>query len=197
MSSKDQQSLTLSHATLAHALNASDWFSFSSIMHIILEVAINKYYLYPHIHQLALKLGTFPFTLSPPRRYLFIVSDTSLSEMKYWPSVFKEEFFRSQIRNNLLWKVPKKILSLVLGPSIVKNFWYIVLFFQEYILNQRGLIEIVGLHKDNISRGGQTSKELTITYLKELTPKLYQQLLKIYQIDFDLFGYEAPDLNNA
>ena len=68
---------------------------------------------------------------------------------------------------------------------------------QEYILNQRGLIQIVGLHKDNISRGGQTSKGLTIKYIEELTPKLYQQLLKIYQIDFDLFGYKAPNLSNA
>ena len=81
---------------------------------------------------------------------------------------------------------------------MVRNHWYSVLsIFQEYILNQRGLIQIVGLHKDNISRGGQTSKAMTIEYLKELTQKLYQQLLKIYQIDFDLFGYEAPDLNNT
>ena len=73
MSSKDQQSLTLSHATVAHALNASDWFSFTLVMHIVQVLAINKYYLSPQIRQLALKLGTFPFILSPLRRYLFIV----------------------------------------------------------------------------------------------------------------------------
>ena len=42
-------------------------------MHIVQVLAINKYYLSPQIRQLALKLGTFPFILSPLRRYLFIV----------------------------------------------------------------------------------------------------------------------------
>ena len=42
MSSKDQQSLTLSHATLAHALNASDWFSSALVMHIVQLLAINN-----------------------------------------------------------------------------------------------------------------------------------------------------------
>ena len=85
----------------------------------------------------------------------------------------------------------------------LRNWWHeyylynLLSNFHEYILSQRGLFETVGLHKDNIGRGGQTSKALTIKYLKELTPKLYQQLLKIYQIDFDLFGYELPNLNNA
>jgi hypothetical protein len=65
---------------------------------------------------------------------------------------------------------------------------------QEYILEQTGLKEIVGPRKDNVGRGGQTSEELTKKYLQELTPKLYQRLLKIYQVDFDLFGYEAPQI---
>ena len=63
---------------------------------------------------------------------------------------------------------------------------------QELILEKVGIRNVVGLHKDNVGRGGQTSEDLTHKYLKELPPKLYDQLIKIYQIDLDLFGYKAP-----
>jgi len=63
---------------------------------------------------------------------------------------------------------------------------------QEYILNKVGIKNDVGLHKDNVGRGGPTSQDLTIKYLQELPPKLYELLLEIYRIDFDIFGYEVP-----
>ena len=66
---------------------------------------------------------------------------------------------------------------------------------QEYILEKAGVKDFVGLHKDNVGRGGQTSQDLTRKYLQELPPKLYEQLLKIYQVDLDIFGYEAPKLD--
>ena len=63
---------------------------------------------------------------------------------------------------------------------------------QEYILEKAGIKHVVGLHKDNVGRGGQTSQDLTNKYLQELPPRMYEQLLKIYQIDLDIFGYQAP-----
>jgi hypothetical protein len=63
---------------------------------------------------------------------------------------------------------------------------------QELILEKVGIRNVVGLHKDNVGRGGQTSEDLTHKYLLELPPKLYDQLIKIYQIDLDMFGYKAP-----
>ena len=69
--------------------------------------------------------------------------------------------------------------------------------FQEYILNQTGIRNLVGLHSDNIGRGGRTSKTLTENYLKELTPKLLSQLIKMYQIDLDLFGYDPPTYDKS
>jgi hypothetical protein len=59
-------------------------------------------------------------------------------------------------------------------------------------LEKVGIKNDVGLHKDNVGRGGRTSKDLTMEYLQKLPPKFYELLLKIYQIDFDIFGYEAP-----
>jgi Sulfotransferase family len=66
---------------------------------------------------------------------------------------------------------------------------------QDRILQKAGIKDIVGLRKDNVGKGGETSEEMTATYLKELSPKLFQQLLKIYQIDFDIFGYKIPKLD--
>ena len=63
---------------------------------------------------------------------------------------------------------------------------------QDYILQKAGIKGIVSLHRDNVGKGGQTSELLTQRYLRELPPKLYAQLLKIYQVDLDMFGYEAP-----
>jgi len=65
---------------------------------------------------------------------------------------------------------------------------------QAYILEKAGIKHVVGLHKDNVGRGGRTSEDLTNKYLKELPPMMYEQLLKIYQIDLDIFGYKAPKM---
>jgi hypothetical protein len=51
---------------------------------------------------------------------------------------------------------------------------------------------MVSLRKDNVGKGGQTSEELTKAYLKELPKKFYEEIVKIYEIDFDLFGYDLP-----
>jgi hypothetical protein len=59
-------------------------------------------------------------------------------------------------------------------------------------LEKAGIKHSVGHH--NVGRGGQTSEDLAREYLRELPQKLYEQLLKIYQIDFDIFGYKTPTL---
>ena len=67
---------------------------------------------------------------------------------------------------------------------------------QEFILEKAGIKNVVGVHKDNVGRGGQTSLDLTNKFLQELPPKMYEQLLKIYQIDLDIFGYKAPKFDS-
>ena len=67
---------------------------------------------------------------------------------------------------------------------------------QEYILEKAGIKHVVGVHKDNVGRGGQTSQDLTNKFLQELPPKMYEQLLKIYQIDLDIFSYKAPKFDS-
>ena len=60
------------------------------------------------------------------------------------------------------------------------------------ILNT-GLRKLVPLRKDNVGKGGQTSEDLTKAYLNELPKNLYEEIVKIYKIDFDLFGYDLPN----
>jgi hypothetical protein len=65
------------------------------------------------------------------------------------------------------------------------------------ILDKAGIRNIVGkIHKDNVGKGKQNSTELMRTYLRELSPKLYNQLAGIYKIDFDMFGYEIPNYSD-
>ena len=45
------------------------------------------------------------------------------------------------------------------------------------------------LKKQNVSKGSQDSASLVDKYLNELTPELLDRLHKLYEIDFDLFGY--------
>jgi Sulfotransferase family len=66
---------------------------------------------------------------------------------------------------------------------------------QDQILQKAGIKDLVGLRKDNVGKGGETSEEMTTKYLKELPPKLFKQLVSIYQIDFDIFGYKVPKLD--
>jgi hypothetical protein len=64
---------------------------------------------------------------------------------------------------------------------------------QIYILEKAEIRNLTGgVHKDNVGKGGQTSTNLTQHFLQELSPKLYQCLVDIYKVDFDLFGYEIP-----
>ncbi len=65
------------------------------------------------------------------------------------------------------------------------------------ILDKAGVKNIVGkLHRDNVGKGKQNSTELMHNYLRELSLKLYNQLVSIYKIDFDLFGYEVPKFSD-
>ncbi len=52
---------------------------------------------------------------------------------------------------------------------------------------------MIPLRRDNVGKGGETSVNLTKAYLKELPQKFYDQIVKIYKIDFDLFGYDFPE----
>ena len=70
----------------------------------------------------------------------------------------------------------------------------VLLPLQEHILNKAGIKELVGMRKDNVGKGGETSAEMTTQYLRELPPKLFEQLLRIYQYDLEIFGYEMPKL---
>jgi hypothetical protein len=51
---------------------------------------------------------------------------------------------------------------------------------------------MVPLRKDNVGKDGPTSEDLTKAYLKELPKTFYEEIVKIYKIDFDLFGYDLP-----
>jgi len=62
-------------------------------------------------------------------------------------------------------------------------------------LEKAGIKHVVGIHKENVGRGGQTTADGTREYLQELSQELYDKLLKMYKIDFDIFGYTIPKLD--
>ena len=65
------------------------------------------------------------------------------------------------------------------------------------ILDKAGIKNIVGkTHKDNVGKGIQNSTEMMHTYLRQLSLKIYNELVSIYKIDFDLFGYEVPKFSD-
>jgi len=62
----------------------------------------------------------------------------------------------------------------------------------EFILKKIKATDI-DIEKKNSAKDGKSSHEVTRTYLKELTKNLYKQLVDVYRIDFDLFGYQIPE----
>ena len=59
-----------------------------------------------------------------------------------------------------------------------------------YVLKRIRAKEKIVAKKVNSAKDGKSSREITNKYLKELTPKLYEQLVEIYQVDFNIFGYD-------
>ena len=62
----------------------------------------------------------------------------------------------------------------------------------EFIL-KKIKAEDIDIEKKNSAKDGKSSNEVTRTYLRELTKNLYRQLVDVYRIDFDLFGYVIPE----
>ena len=49
------------------------------------------------------------------------------------------------------------------------------------------------LKKQNMARGYQKTSSLVDSFLNELTPELLDGLRNLYEIDFDLFGYDKKE----
>ena len=62
----------------------------------------------------------------------------------------------------------------------------------EYILKKINVAkDQISMSKKNSASDGKKASEVTNTYLRSLGNPLYEQLLNIYEIDFDIFGYKA------
>ena len=64
----------------------------------------------------------------------------------------------------------------------------------EFVLKKIKATDI-SIEKKNSAKDGKSSHEVTRTYLKHLDTSLYQKLVDVYRIDFDLFGYQVPKYN--
>lgn len=62
----------------------------------------------------------------------------------------------------------------------------------KFVLEKAGIYNETSLRKDNVAANGQTSQEVTYSYLKLLPSELYKSLISVYKIDFDLMGYQVP-----
>jgi len=63
----------------------------------------------------------------------------------------------------------------------------------EFILGKIKATEDINVEKKNSAKDGRNSHEVTRMYLKELGKDLYTKLVHLYEVDFDLFGYQVPD----
>ena len=81
------------------------------------------------------------------------------------------------------------------------NFTHIVKFEtfdrdQKHIIRKSGIGHLVTTHRENVAKDGKKSVDLMREYLDELPLDLYYELLKVYLIDFQLFGYDIPPPEN-
>eukprot|EP00090_Calanus_glacialis_P010167 TRINITY_DN18556_c0_g1_i1.p1 TRINITY_DN18556_c0_g1~~TRINITY_DN18556_c0_g1_i1.p1 ORF type:complete len:359 (-),score=48.11 TRINITY_DN18556_c0_g1_i1:87-1163(-) len=53
--------------------------------------------------------------------------------------------------------------------------------------------ENLTVEKKNSAKDGKSSHDVTRMYLKELDKNLYTRLVQLYEIDFDIFGYDVPE----
>jgi len=66
----------------------------------------------------------------------------------------------------------------------------------EFILSKIKASEKLTVEKKNSSKDGKNSHEVTAKYLKELNRDEYDELVQLYVIDFDIFGYKVPDFES-
>ena len=73
------------------------------------------------------------------------------------------------------------------------NFTDIVMFEtlerdSEEVIRSAGIGHLVKIHKKNA--GKEKSAEVTRSLLKKLGKDLYNKIVDVYKVDFDIFGYE-------
>lgn len=81
------------------------------------------------------------------------------------------------------------------------NFTYIIKMEtfsrdQKHVMEKSGIIHRVAQRQDNVGPGGPTSPEMTTAHLKSLPKEIFDKLVKIYEIDFVLFGYRVPKFDD-
>eukprot|EP00092_Neocalanus_flemingeri_P028623 GFUD01031082.1.p1 GENE.GFUD01031082.1~~GFUD01031082.1.p1 ORF type:complete len:350 (+),score=63.55 GFUD01031082.1:158-1207(+) len=63
----------------------------------------------------------------------------------------------------------------------------------ENVLSKIKATENLNVEKKNSAKDGKSSHKVTKMYLKELGKELYEKLVQLYVIDFDIFGYQVPE----
>jgi hypothetical protein len=63
---------------------------------------------------------------------------------------------------------------------------------QRFLLNVTKSSKFIQPRKDNASKSKMSTKELTFHFINQLPEDVFNNLLEIYRIDFEIFGYEIP-----
>ena len=63
---------------------------------------------------------------------------------------------------------------------------------ENFVVQKLNLDIRLGLHRN--SAGGKSKSEKRIEFFSEIPTELTQKLFKIYELDFDMFGYQKPVL---
>ena len=64
---------------------------------------------------------------------------------------------------------------------------------QDHILKKSGIEDLVKVEKRRIG-GGQPRKssDYVQQYIDELSPQLFEEILELYYVDYEIFGYPYP-----
>ena len=63
---------------------------------------------------------------------------------------------------------------------------------QEYILEKSGIKDKVTRVKKHVKRNPRSSEKFVQKYLDQLSPSLYEKIINLYSIDFQIFNYPLP-----
>jgi len=66
---------------------------------------------------------------------------------------------------------------------------------QKFLLNVTNLSNFIQPRKDNVNRSNISTKQLTFHLISQLPEEIFNELLEIYRIDFEIFGYDVPKFN--
>jgi hypothetical protein len=63
---------------------------------------------------------------------------------------------------------------------------------QDHILKKSGIQDLVQIEKRRTHGQPRKSSDFVQKYIDELSPQLFEEIIELYYVDFEIFGYPYP-----